>query len=126
MPGYVYPTVAEAIEFHKQLIDEFGGIHGFLDAGRLEAAILRPQTGYYGTLAEEAAALMESLANNHAFLDGNKRTAFAVTDTFLRLNGSYLEVDLLEAYSFITGAMSKGEFRFDLIRDWISAHLKSL
>jgi death on curing protein len=126
MPGYVYPTVAEAIEFHKQLIDEFGGTHGFLDAGRLEAAILRPQTGYYGTLAEEAAALMESLANNHAFLDGNKRTAFAVTDTFLRLNGFYLEVDPVEAHKFITTSMGKGEFRFDAIRDWISARLQSL
>jgi death on curing protein len=126
MPGRVYPTVAEAIEFHKQLIDEFGGTHGFLDKGRLEAAILRPQTGYYGTLAEEAAALMESLANNHAFLDGNKRTSFAITDTFLRLNGSYLEVDSLEASNFITKSISKGEFRFDRIRDWISSHLKSL
>ena len=126
MPGHVYPTVAEATEFHKQLIDEFGGTHGFLDKGRLEAAILRPQTGYYGTLAEEAAALMESLANNHAFLDGNKRTSFAVTDTFLRLNGFCLEVNPLEAYNFITKAMSKGEFRFDRIRDWISSHLKSL
>jgi death-on-curing protein len=126
MPGRVYPTVAEATEFHKQLIDEFGGIHGFLDKGRLEAAILRPQTGYYGSLAEEAAALMESLANNHAFLDGNKRTSLAVTDTFLRLNGSYLEVNPLETYNFITEAISKGEFRFDLIRDWISSHLKTL
>jgi death-on-curing protein len=126
MPGHVYPTVAEATEFHKQLIDEFSGTHGLRDKGRLEAAILRPQTGYYGSLAEEAAALMESLANNHAFLDGNKRTSFAVTDTFLRLNGFCLEVNPLEAYNFITEAISKGEFPFDLIRDWISSHVKSL
>jgi death-on-curing protein len=126
MAGHIYPTVAEATEFHKQLIDEFGGTHGLRDKGRLAAAILRPQTGYYGTLAEEAAALMESLANNHAFLDGNKRTSFAVTDTFLRLNGFYLEINPSEAYSFITEAMSKGEFRFDRIRDWISSHVKSL
>jgi death-on-curing protein len=126
MPGRVYLTVAEVTEFHKQLIEEFGGTHGLRDKGRLEAAIFRPQTGYYGTLAEEAAALMESLANNHAFLDGNKRTSFAVTDTFLRLNGSYLEVNPLEAYKFITESISKGEFRFDRIRDWISSHLNSL
>jgi death-on-curing protein len=126
MPGHVYPTVAEATEIHKQLIDEFGGTHGLRDKGRLEAAILRPQTGYYGTLAEEAAALMESLANNHAFLDGNKRTSFAVTDTFLRLNGFYLEANPLEAYNFISESMSKGELRFDRIRAWISSHLKSL
>ena len=126
MPGRVYPTVAEAIEFHKQLIDEFGGTHGLRDKGRLEAAILRRQTGYYGSLAEEAAALMESLVNNHAFHDGNKRIGFAVADTFLRLNGSCLEVNPMEAYNFISEAMSKGEFRFDRIRDWISSHLKAL
>ncbi len=126
MPGRVYPTVAEAKEFHKQLIDQFGGTHGLLDEGRLEAAVLRPHTGYYTTLVEEAAALMESLAINHAFLDGNKRTSFAVTDTFLRLNGFCLEVEPLQAYNFMTEAISKGEFRFDLIRDWISSHLKSL
>ncbi len=126
MPGRIYPTVAEAKEFHRLLIEEFGGTHGLRDEGRLEAAVLRPQTGYYGTLAEEAAALMESLANNHAFLDGNKRVSFAVADTFLRLNGYFMDADALDAYKFITGAMSRGEFRFDAIRDWISSHLKSL
>jgi death on curing protein len=126
MPARIYPTVAEATEIHKQLIEEFGGTHGLRDKGRLEAAVLRPQTGYYGTLAEEAAALMESLANNHAFLDGNKRTSFSVTDTFLRLNGFYLEVNPQEAYNYISEAMSKGAFRFDRIRAWISSHLKSL
>ncbi len=126
MPGRIYPTVAEAKEFHTQLNKEFGGTQSLLDEGRLEAAILRPQTGYYGTLVEEAAALMESLANNHPFLDGNKRTSFAVTDTFLRLNGFYLQVEPLRAHSFMTEAISKGEFRFDRIRDWISSHLKPL
>lgn len=126
MPGRVYPTVAEAKEFHRQLIEEFGGTHGLLDEGRLEAAILRPQTGYYQTLVEEAAVLMESLANNHVFLDGNKRISVAVTDTFLRLNGFYLEVDALQAYKFITHTMSRGEFRFDRIRDSISENIQSL
>ena len=126
MPGYIYPTVGEAKEFHKQLTDEFGGTPDLLDEGRLEAAILRPQTGYYGSLIEEAAALMESLANNHAFLDGNKRLSFAVTDTFLRLNGFYLEVDPSKGHDFVTQAISRGEFRFNLIRDWISSCIKPL
>jgi death on curing protein len=126
MPGRIYPTVAEVKEFHKQLIEEFGGTQGLLDEGRLEAALFRPQTGYYTTLVEEAAALMESLANNHVFLDGNKRISVAVTDTFLRLNGFYLEVEALRAYKFITEAMSKGEFRFDRIRTWISESIQSL
>ena len=102
MEQRLYPTVAEAIEIHRQLIDEFGGSHGLRDRGRLEAAIFRPQMGYYNDLAEEAAAWMESLANNHAFIDGNKRIGFALTDTFLRLNGHYLEVDPVAAHKFIT------------------------
>lgn len=126
MEERLYPTVAEAIEIHRQLIDEFGGSHGLLDQGRLEAAIFRPQIGYYNDLIEEAAALMESLANNHAFLDGNKRISFALTDTFLRLNGYYLEVDPVAAHRFITEAIGRGEFRFRIIREWIAASVKAL
>ena len=59
MAGRLYPTLAEAIEIHRQLIELFGGSHGFLDKARLEAAIFRPQIGYYNDLPEEAAALME-------------------------------------------------------------------
>jgi death-on-curing protein len=126
MEQRLYPTVAEAIEIHRQLIDEFGGSHGLRDRGRLEAAIFRPQMGYYNDLAEEAAALMESLANNHAFIDGNKRISFALTDTFLRLNGHYLEVDPVAAYKFITETIGRGEFRFRILQEWIAEHLSQL
>ena len=126
MPTRIYPTIAEAKEIHRLLIDEFGGTHGLLDEGRLEAAMLRPQTGYYESLVEEAAALMESLFNNHPFLDGNKRVSFALTDTFPRLNGFCLSVDPLPAYAFMTERIVQGEFRFDKIRDWISTHLRAL
>lgn len=115
-----YPTVAETIETQRLLIEDFGGVHGIRDQGLLEYAVLRPQTGYYTNLIDEAAALMESLANNHAFLDGNKRISFVMTDVLLRLNGHSLQVAPLEAYSFITGAMEKNAFRFPLIRDWIA------
>src|SRR5947208_16432574 len=81
MPEHIYVTVGEAVEMHRQLIEEFGGIHGLRDRGLLEAAIFRPQSGYHDDLVHEAAALMESLANNHAFLDGNKRISFATTDS---------------------------------------------
>ena len=111
---------------HRQLIEEFGGSHGLRDRGRLEAAIFRPQIGYYNSLAEEAAALIESLANNHAFVDGNKRVSFAATDTFLRINGFFLDVEPVPAHDLITEAMGKGEFRFGLVLDWISRHLKPL
>ena len=126
MPGYVYPTVAEAIEIHRQLTAEFGGSSRLRDLGRLEAAIFRPQIGYYCNLIEEAAALMESLANNHAFLDGNKRVSFAITDTFLRLNGHYIEVDPAEGRDFFEHAMARGELRYPRIRDWLDTHARSL
>jgi death-on-curing protein len=126
MVAYLYPTVAEAIEMHRQLIDEFGGMHGLRDNGLLEAAIYRPQNGYYDDLIHEAAALMESLANNHAFLDGNKRISFAVTDTFLRINGYYLEIEALTARQFITEAISKREFRVRQIREWLTRHARLL
>jgi death-on-curing protein len=126
MSGRVYLTLAEGIEIHKQLIDEFGGSHGLRDQAGLEAAIFRPQMGYYNDIVEEAAALMESLANNHAFIDGNKRVSFAATDTFLRLNGLYLEVEPLETHNFMTEEIAKSTFRFNLIREWIASHVKPL
>src|SRR5438105_2010446 len=72
MAQRVYLTVAEVLAIHHRQIETYGGSHGLRDIGALEAAVFRPQTGYYNNLAEEAAALMESLANNHPFLDGNK------------------------------------------------------
>ncbi len=65
-----YLSVDDIQEIHKYLINEFGGIHGSRDKNALESAVMRPQTGYYKDIFEEAAALMESLANNHPFIDG--------------------------------------------------------
>ncbi len=121
-----YLTVAEVVEMHRQLIDEFGGAHGLRDQGSLESAVHRPQIGYYNTLIEEASALMESLANNHAFFDGNKRVSFAATDTFLRLNGYYLRVEAKATHDFITEKIANGVLRFNLIREWISTAIRPL
>ena len=126
MPFRIYPTVAEAIEIHQLLIEEFGGLHGIRDQALLESAIFRPQSGYYNDLFEEAAALMESLSNNQAFLDGNKRISFVLTDVMLRANGYLLDVDPLEAHKFINDAIAKKEFRFSQIRDWIVSITKPL
>src|SRR5271166_1920929 len=71
-----YLTLAEALAIHDDQIERYGGLSGVRDHGILEAALYRPQTGYYANLIEEAAALWESLAQNHPFIDGNKRTAF--------------------------------------------------
>lgn len=126
MPERVYLTIGEVLQIHHQQIEEYGGTHGIRDKGLLESAVLRPQTGYYNTVAEEAAALLESLANNHPFLDGNKRVAFAAAHTFLLVNGYDLELDPIGGSDFIIQSISKGEFRFGPILEWINTHLRPL
>src|SRR5450432_2231437 len=107
-----YLTVAEVYRMQHRLIELFGGLHGVRDKSAVEAAVFRPLIGYYDSCEEEAAALMESLVNNHGFLDGNKRIAFTAADVFLRRNGSYIEVDGLDGHAFIVGSMERHEFRF--------------
>jgi death-on-curing protein len=121
-----YLTVAELYQMQHRLIDMFGGLHGVRDKGAVESAVFRPQAGYYNSLAEEAAALMESLGNNHGFLDGNKRIAFTAADVFLRNNGYRLEVEVAAGFEFISGSMERHEFRFAEILDWIRKHVKPL
>ena len=120
----IYLTVGEVLEIHRELIESYGGIHGLRDARLLESAVFRPQIGYYHTIAEEAAALMESLANNHPFLDGNKRIALAAAHTFLLMNGHDLDVESNEAADFVIQSLDRGEFRFVKILSWISAHFR--
>jgi death-on-curing protein len=122
----IYLTVAEVLAIHHLQIEEYGGAHGIRDIGLLESAVFRSQSGYYSNIQEEAAAMMESLANNHPFLDGNKRAAFASTHTFLLVNGYDLKVDPLRAYEFVSGAIAKGKFRFPQILQWLNAHMAEL
>ena len=126
MPSRIYPTVAETIEAHRLLIEEFGGLQGIRDRGLLESAVLRAQNGYYGNLIEQASALMESLTNNDAFLDGNKRVGFVITDAMLRANGYFLDLEPDEAHKFISDALEKNAFRFLMICDWIGSVVKTL
>jgi death on curing protein len=122
----IYPTVEEVIETQKLLISETGGIHGVRDRALLESAVFRPRSGYYRDILEEAAALLESLSNNQAFLDGNKRTGWAVMDSFLRANGYVVDVESTAAYRFMKAALQRNEFRFSLVLEWISKHVRPL
>ncbi|HKF02387.1 MAG TPA: type II toxin-antitoxin system death-on-curing family toxin [Candidatus Sulfotelmatobacter sp.] len=121
-----YLTVAEVYRMQHRLIDLFGELHGVRDTGANEAAVFRPQTGYYDSIEEEASALMESLGMNHGFIDGNKRIAFAAADVFLRINGSYLDVAADEGYSFVEGSIARSEFRFAKILEWVRGHVKRI
>ena len=114
-----FATIQEALEAHRRLIDGFGGAHGVRDRGALESALLRPHSGYYDSILEQAAALMESLAMNHPCVDGNKRMAFFLTDAFLRDNELLLQCDDQEAHRRITGMLEAGAFLFDNLLEWI-------
>jgi death-on-curing protein len=112
-------SLDEAIAIHEKLIDRFGGTPGIRDMGLLASALFRPQTGYFKDIAELAAALFESLLLNHAFVDGNKRAAFFVTDTFSRLTGWKLLVETNAAHSFIVGSLERSECNFETLLPWI-------
>ena len=119
-----YLTRPEVLAIHEDQIEQYGGSHGVRDHGLLESALYRPQTGYYADLIEEAAALWESLGQNHPFIDGNKRTAFAATYTFLAINGTVLTADSGAAYDFISGLYEQGAFNFDYLVPWLRINVK--
>jgi death-on-curing protein len=123
MNDVIYLTLAEVLAFHDVLIEEFGGATGVRDLGALESALFRPRTGYYRDVVEEAAALFESLVQNHPFVDGNKRVAFAVMDVFLRMNGQVLEVDDVVAHEHLVGLMEQGALDLAAIDAWLRDHV---
>ena len=119
-----YLTFDQAVAIHDDQIEEIGGESGFLNRAALESALYRPQIGYYDDLLDEAAALMESLAMNHAFVDGNKRVAFFGTDAFLNMNGSFIEVDNEEAHAFFMRLFETNTFNSAELRSWLERHVK--
>lgn len=119
-----YPTVYDVLAAHARLIVLFGGAEGVRDRAALEAALGRPQSGYYRDVIEHAAALLESLSQNHPFMDGNKRTAIAVTAAFLRVNGFRLDFDDLDAYRFLIQIYESDEFRWQRLEPWLRQHTR--
>ena len=100
---YLLPE--QVLFIHARLIDETGGAHGVRDLGLLLAALARPQATFdgqdlYPDLFSKAAALAESLLQNHPFVDGNKRTGFTSAAMFLRLNGCKLTTSNAELEKF--------------------------
>jgi death-on-curing protein len=118
LPTPKFFSLDEVLELHADQISSFGGTPGVRDEGLLESALAQPQATFGGqflhpTISEQAAAYLYHIAMNHPFIDGNKRTAFAVTDTFLRLNGCALNLTDDRAYDLVMrvarGTMTKEE-----------------
>jgi death-on-curing protein len=123
--SFDYIRVDDILAIHADQIERYGGTEGIRDPGLLEAALFRPQTGYYPTLIDEAAALWESLSQNHPFVDGNKRTAFAATYVFLAINGLDIIATDDEAQDFVLGLYDTSSITFDNLRTWLSENTKA-
>jgi len=115
-PNFVSKSMVLSI--HARQIERFGGTPGVRDEGLLESALAQPKATFGGqflhpTISEQAAAYLYHIAMNHPFIDGNKRTAFAVMDTFLRVNGCALNLTDDRAYDLVMrvarGTMTKEE-----------------
>ena len=123
--SFDYIWVDDILAIYADQIERYGGGNGIRDPGLLEAALFRPQTGYSPTLIDEAAALWESLAQSHPFLDGNKRTAFAATYVFLAINGLDIIATDDEAQDFVLGLYATSSITFDNLRAWLSENTKA-
>lgn len=118
--------LAEVLAAHEFALT-FGGLAGIRDLGSIEAAIARPYTGYHRSAARKAAALVHSLALNHGFIDGNKRTALLMAYLFLRRSG--YDVDkaderrLNREIEDMILAVVDHRMTFDQITDWFSERI---
>jgi death-on-curing protein len=111
--------MADVLGLHAVLMARYGGALGVRDLGALEAALFRPQTGYYTDIVAEAAALLESLAINHPFMDGNKRIAFAATDVFLRINGWHMQRPPMQIHAEIMQMFDAKKFHMIHLEPWL-------
>ena len=121
-------AIEEVQQIHKLLIDTFGGSHGIQNISALESALLRPFQTFdnkelYPTAIEKAAALVESILNNHPFIDGNKRTGYVMMRLFLMDHGLDIEATQEEKYNLIINIAS-GVIRFEQIVEWLEKHVK--
>ena len=114
-----YLALAEVLAIHDDQIERYGGPPASATAACWKAALYRPQTGYYADLIEQAAALWESLAQNHPFIDGNKWTGFAATYTFVAINDARIAADAKAAYVFIAGLYETDDFTFEKLAAWL-------
>ena len=121
---FLYKT--EVIEIHKKLIKEFGGIHGLRDEGALESAMASAKNrAYYenADIAICAATYAYHLTQAHAFIDGNKRIAAAISEIFLEINDVKLNATNEQIVDLFLSIASGEKTRNDIEQiffQWIS------
>ena len=122
---WVWIATEVALAAHAEQLTEHGGGDGIRDAGMLDSAMARPRNlADYGEpdVADLAAAYAYGIARNHPFVDGNKRTAAVISETFLMLNGQALQATDAElVVAFV--ALAAGDLSEDELADWFRQHL---
>lgn len=125
MQTFRWLTHANVTKIHQKSIEKFGGSDGIRDAGLLESALARPQNlqVYEGVtdIHQIAASYAESIAQNHPYLDGNKRTGFASAGIFLLINGYSLSPEINRNHTEKMEALAQGK----ISRAEMAAHLKA-
>jgi len=121
-----YLSISEVLELHEMTITKHGGKAGVRDMGLLESALLRCQSGYYNTLAEQGASLLQSLCMNHCFIDGNKRVALLATYVFFKMNGYNLNASSKEMVSLIVNDIIISKIEISQISTLLSKKLKRM
>lgn len=125
-----YLTTDEMLYLHQALLDQFGGLAGVRDLGLVESAVARPQAGFgdfeaYPDLLIKAAVLGFSLLKNHAFLDGNKRTAIGAMELFLEKNGVRIVAKINERFR-LAHDIEDNSLSEDKIAQWLKKHGKKI
>ena len=120
------PTV---MHYHREQIAEHGGGAGIRDIGLLQSALARPQNAFHYnqvvSLSRLAACYGFGIAKNHAFVDGNKRTALVVTLSFLALNGYAVKSTQDENHDTFY-ALAAGNLTEEQLADWLESKMVAL
>jgi death-on-curing protein len=122
---WVWVDLQVAIAAHGEQLAEHGGAEGVRDLTMLESAMARPlNLVAYGDpdIADLAASYAFGIARNHPFVDGNKRTALVVSETFLMINGYWLTCDDVEMVTTFL-ALAAGDLKVEALADWFRAHI---
>lgn len=121
--------MADALSAHERALSIGGGLRGVPNLGLVESAIGRPYSGYYPKIAEKAAALVQSMANNRGFADGNKRTTLILLHTFLTKSDYVLcsidaQEDINAAIEELILATAVGRLTLANIAAWLTARVR--
>lgn len=118
-----YLSIEDILNLHSRTIEIHGGANGVRDLGLIQSSLYRCQSGYYETLCEQAAVLMQSFRLNHCFIDGNKRVALLSSVTFLKLNGHSLKTSTREIVELISVRIIQDKIGIPEITKWIESKI---